>query len=282
MQLEMSLIKERNPLRYLSYYLQRRKRIANNYKQLKELQEIIRNKSVNTFFQPLVHFKTGENIGYEIFNRPTVSSSFPTTEKFYDFVGQTNLVFSVEKVFREISLSRFRESLQEHPSEKEALIFLNVHPHILLDPLYRSGETLRLLKSFGISPEQIVFEISEKAAIDNYQHFEAVLRNYRSQGFRIALDDAGSGYNSLKTLVYLKPEFLKLDKALIQNIDQDKTKQQLVRILLDFSNQSDTCLIAEGVERREELCYLKDQGIHVGQGYAIGKPSQSLIKGTLD
>lgn len=281
MQPDLSITRTSNPLWFFSHLLRKRRKSLLEYKQLKELHSILKTQSVETFFQPLVSLDTGNTIGYEVFNRPVVSTLFPTTEKFYDFVGQTDLIFSLENSFREISLNRFSECVQQQPSEKNSLIFLNVHPHILMDPHYRSGETLKLLKSYGFLPEQIIFEISEKAAIDNYAHFEETLTNYRSQGFRIALDDAGSGYNSLKTLVYLKPEFLKLDKTVIQYIDQDLTKQQLVKLLLNFSNESNTHLIAEGIERTEELLYLKKHGIHIGQGYALGKPKKELVKGTL-
>lgn len=281
MQLDLLMTRTNNPLWYFSYLLRKRRKSLLEYKRLKELQAILKTRSVDTYFQPLVSLENGKTIGYEVFNRPVVSSLFPNTEMFYDFVGQTDLIFSLENTFREISLNRFSQCVQLQPSEKNSLIFLNVHPHILMDPHYRTGETLKLLKSYGFSPEQIIFEISEKAAIENYSHFEEILTNYRSQGFRIALDDAGSGYNSLKTLVYLKPEFLKLDKTVIQNIDQDQTKQQLVKLLLNFSNESNTHLIAEGIESAEELRYLKKNGIHIGQGYALGKPKQELVKGCM-
>lgn len=156
------------------------------------------------------------------------------------------------------------------------MIFLNIHPQVLLDSNYRSGETLQQLEKLQLSPEQIVFELTEKSAVSDFSQFEQILSHYRSQGFRIAIDDAGSGYNSLKSLVHLKPEFIKLDRSLISYIDQNIEQQQMVMLLLEFANQSDTFVIAEGIERIEELSYLREQGVHYGQGYAIGKPDKSL------
>ncbi|HZG71396.1 MAG TPA: EAL domain-containing protein, partial [Chondromyces sp.] len=212
---------------------------------------------------------------------PPVSPSFPNTENFYDFIGKTDQVLFVEEICRHLSLERFFTCLQRQPSEKRSLIFLNVHPHIFTKSYYKSDKTLKLLESYGISPENVVFELSERAAIDSYVDMNEILAEYRSQGIRIALDDIGSGYNSLKTLVHLKPEFLKLDKSLIQWIDQDKTKQQMVKLLSEFAKQTNAFLIAEGIERMEELFFLKENDIHIGQGYAIGKPSQQLTNGTL-
>ncbi|MNS72058.1 putative membrane protein YjcC [compost metagenome] len=132
-----------------------------------------------------------------------------------------------------------------------------------------------------MSPGQIVFELTEKQAVTDYESYEGVLASYRAQGFRIAIDDAGSGYNSLKTLVYLKPEYVKLDRSLIQDIHLNPVQQQIVMILVEYANKSGTHVIAEGIERVEELAYLRERGVHMGQGYALGRPSSELTTGTL-
>ncbi|WP_310177330.1 EAL domain-containing protein [Neobacillus niacini] len=248
---------------------------------MKELQRIIKNHALNTYFQPILKLNSGETIGYEVLNRPAVTALFSDTETFYDFVGQSNQVFLFECFCRNISLKRFIDRYKENRQQKAPLLFINIHPHVLLDSNYQSGETLQLLSSLGIEPEQIVFELTEKSAVTEFELFEKVLSNYRSQGFRIAIDDVGSGYNSLKTLVYLKPEFIKLDKSLIQNIDQNKEQQQLVKLIIEYAKQSSTEIIAEGIEKMEELAFIQDQGVHYGQGYALGKPNQEVRTGRI-
>ena len=121
--------------------------------------------------------------------------------------------------------------------------------------------------------------MTEKEAVLNYNQFENIIDHYRQQGFRIALDDVGTGYNSLQTLIRVKPEFIKLDKSLIRNIDKHPEQQRLVELLLDFALQVDTSIIAEGIETLSELKILKDIGIHMGQGYALGKPKTELCNG---
>jgi EAL domain-containing protein (putative c-di-GMP-specific phosphodiesterase class I) len=132
-----------------------------------------------------------------------------------------------------------------------------------------------------IVAKQVVFELTEKSAVTDFTMFERVLSNYRSQGYRIAIDDIGSGYNSLKTLIYLKPEFIKLDKSLIQNIDQNIEQQQLVKLIIDYAKQSSTEIIAEGIERIEELAFICEQGVQYGQGYALGKPKEEVNPGRM-
>jgi EAL domain-containing protein (putative c-di-GMP-specific phosphodiesterase class I) len=266
---------------YLKYLNNRRKKEIVYYKRLKELQKIMKNNSLDTFFQPILKLDSGETVGYEALNRPAVTNLFPNTETFYEFVGKSNQVFFFECFCRNISLKRFIDRLKGNVRLRSSLLFINIHPHVLLDSKYHSGETLQLLSELGIEPEQVVFELTERSAVTVFTLFNKVLSNYRSQGFRIAIDDVGSGYNSLKTLIYLKPEFIKLDKSLIQNIDQNREQQQLVKLIIDYAKQSSTEIIAEGIERMEELVFIRDQGVDYGQGFALGKPQEDVIPGSV-
>lgn len=266
---------------YLKYLNTRRKKDILYYRRLKELQRIVENNALDTLFQPILKLDTGETIGYEALNRPAVTNQFPNAEMFYEFVGQSNQVFFFECFCRNISLKRFIDRVKDNVKLSTSLLFINIHPHVLLDSNYHSGETLQLLFELGIEPNQVVFELTEKSAVTDFPLFEKVLSNYRSQGFRIAIDDVGSGYNSLKSMVYLKPEFIKLDKSLIQNIDQRIEQQQLVKLIVEYAKQSSTEIIAEGIERLEDLAFITEQGVHYGQGYALGKPQHEVKPGSI-
>ncbi len=266
---------------FLMYLNNRRKKDLVYYRSLKELQKIIKHHTLDTFFQPILNLKSGETVGYEILNRPGKTTLFSNTETFYDFVGQTNQVFLFECFCRNLALKRFIDRNKENVLERSPLIFINIHPHVLLDSNYHSGETRRLLSELGIDPKQVVFELTEKSAVTDFELFEKVLSNYRSQGFRIAVDDVGSGYNSLKTLIYLKPEFIKLDRSLIQNIDKNREQQQLVKLIIEYAKQSSSQIIAEGIERIEELAFISEQGVDFGQGYALGKPKEEVKPGRI-
>lgn len=265
----------------LQYLKEKRKSEVANLKRFFALQKVIRNKELSTYFQPILQLEDGLNIGFEILNRPKLSKAFPSTELFYDFIGQTNQVYMFEHFCRTLSLERYIEKTAKQNIGKNSLIFINIHPNVLLDAKHKSGETNQIIKKFQLSPEQIVFELTEKQAVTDFAEFERVLYHYRSQGFRIAVDDAGSGYNSLKTLAYLKPEFLKIDKSIIRFIDSNVVQQQLVNMLVDFANRSNTFVIAEGIERIEELQYLTQLGVQLGQGYLLGKPKMDLAQGSI-
>jgi EAL domain-containing protein (putative c-di-GMP-specific phosphodiesterase class I) len=266
---------------YLIYLKDRSNNEILYYKRLKALHKIMKNDKMSTFFQPIIKLTTGETIGFEALNRPAVTNLFASTEEFYEFVGQSNQVFLFECFCRNISLKRFMERLNDNLLQRNTLLFINIHPRVLMDSNYQSGETLQLLASLGIDPKQVVFELTERSAVTDFSMFEKVLSHYRSQGFRIAIDDVGSGHNSLKTLIYLKPEFIKLDKSIIQNIDQNIEQQQLVKLIIEYAKQSGTEIIAEGIERAKELAFIKQQGVHYAQGFALGQPQEEVVPGSI-
>ncbi|MEG0259051.1 MAG: EAL domain-containing protein [Lysinibacillus sp.] len=264
---------------YLKHVYEQHQENTLYVKRLKALEQIIHNKDLHTYFQPILNIQTMTTLGFEALNRPMPTELFDNVDHFYEFVGRTDKVFLFECFCRNLSLQCFQGRLSGEMLREEFVLFLNIHPNVLLDKKYQSGETLQLLKELNIKPQQVVFELTERSAMTDFVEFERVLSHYRSQGFRIAVDDVGSGYNSLKTLIYLKPEFIKLDRSLIQFIDKNSEQQQLVMLLMKYAEQVETKIIAEGIERLEELEYLQQIGIHYAQGYALGKPKMDIHLG---
>lgn len=263
---------------YLKFLKKQSKRNSMDFPRFSAFNRIIKGNELSTYFQPIIELEKNEIIGYEGLNRPPSSVHFPTTESFYDYIGETNQAFFYEMHCRNLTLHKFYQEAKNRLHLKDRAIFINVHPQVLADSEYKTGETLQVLKELNISPSQIIFELTEKKAIKDYCMFANTLDNYRAQGFRIAIDDAGSGYNSLKSVVHLKPEFIKLDKSLIQGIALSDEKQKMASLLLDFSLQSNTAVIAEGIEETEDLLFLKKIGIQYGQGFLLGKPAKKLTE----
>ncbi|MDI3328521.1 MAG: EAL domain-containing protein [Alicyclobacillaceae bacterium] len=261
--------------------VRRRRELYEETERRRELERFIRDRNLVTFFQPIVRLADGETLGFEVLNRPPVSSSFPNAEVFYQYVGRSKQVFAVEQCCRELALRRFGEEVQEAPDLRGSLIFLNIHPHVIADPAFRGGHTLRLVEAYGFSPYQIVLELTERGAIEDYERFARLLHHYRSQGFRVAVDDAGTGYNSLQTLVCLQPEFLKLDRFLVRGIEDNRAARRMVSLLLDYAREAGTRVIAEGIETASEYWCLREMGVDFGQGYAIGRPAQRPARGSV-
>ena len=268
-------------IHFLHFLNTNRKLLYQEFNKNEELLNVIQTNRMQTFFQPILSLNNGATIGYEILNRPEATKNFPTTDSFYDYVGESEHIFMVESFIRNLALKRYHEQVKQLQENKDSFIFLNIHPQVLADPNYQARTTINLLAKHNISPKQVVLELTEKKAGINYSQFMKLVEHYREQGFRIAVDDAGTGYNSLQTLLYLNPEFIKIDKSLIRNIEKSPRKQYLVELILDFANKSTTKVIAEGIETVSEYTLLREMGIDLGQGYAIGKPSGTLSKGII-
>ncbi|QGQ95240.1 EAL domain-containing protein [Paenibacillus psychroresistens] len=232
------------------------------------LQEIIKDKAIYVLTQPIMCLDTGEIFGWEVLTRGPQHSPFHTPTELFEFAHQADLLqeleyLVLEKAFLEISSRSITEQ-----------VFINITPISLMQPTLLV-HVLNCLQQYPkILATQIIFEITERHSIRDYEQMGTILRNYRSHGFRFAVDDAGAGYSSLQSISELIPDMIKIDKSVIQNIDQVAVKQSLLRALLFFAADIKCQVIAEGIEREEEANILFDHQVKMGQGYYFAKPER--------
>ncbi len=120
--------------------------------------------------------------------------------------------------------------------------------------------------------ERLVVEITEHAQIRDYSRLQEALVKLRALGVRLAIDDAGSGYASLRHILRLSPDVIKLDLTLIRDIHRDRSKQALAAGLISFADKSGASIVAEGIERAVEARALVELGVGYGQGNFLGPP----------
>jgi EAL domain-containing protein (putative c-di-GMP-specific phosphodiesterase class I) len=119
----------------------------------------------------------------------------------------------------------------------------------------------------------VVFEISEQESIANFGVFREMSDHYRSLGFQFALDDTGSGYAGLESLLELSPEFIKIDRAFVNGVDFDPVRQDMLRALQSMAKKIGARLVGEGLSTLEELEMLGELDIDFGQGWLFGHPT---------
>jgi EAL domain-containing protein (putative c-di-GMP-specific phosphodiesterase class I) len=153
--------------------------------------------------------------------------------------------------------------------------FLNVNfmPNAVYQPERCIQTTLEAARTYGFPLDRIVFEITEGEKITDYAHLRAIVTDYNQRGFTVAIDDFGAGYAGLNLLANLQPDIVKLDLELVRNVDQDRVRGIICKGIVQVSQELGIEIIAEGIERREELLYLQDLGVHLFQGFYIAKPS---------
>jgi len=133
--------------------------------------------------------------------------------------------------------------------------------------------TENVLEALGrFDPKRIIIEITEHVPIQNYTTIVDTLAPLRERGIRIAIDDAGAGYSSLRHVLALRPDIIKFDTSLTRNVHTDPTRSAMIEALSNFAIRTGTVVVAEGVESEEEVAVLRALGIEKAQGYYFGKP----------
>jgi len=226
-----------------------------------DLRASLRERGVYIDYHPIVVTESQEIYGYEALARG-VMRSLRSPEVMFDVAAEADLVWELSRLCR----SRAIEGMDTHLQPGE-LLFLNVDPHDFNDPAFNEHEVKY--------PERVVIEITERTAIKDYPKFRERLRAFREAGFRFAVDDAGSGYAGLGSIANLEPDYIKLDISLINGIDTNFIKQNLVETMVKFANDHGAMVIAEGVERAEEFKAVKELGVHLVQGFFLHRPSRA-------
>lgn len=213
-------------------------------------------------FQPVVRAGTREVYGYEALCRPR-----------HEMLGQVELLFEVAvDLGRVVELGRaVREpilaALPDLP--RDSVLFINVHPQELNDPqLLDSG--------FDAHAARMVVEVTESAAIKDTGYARVALARLRERGFRIALDDLGSGYASLNSLATLEPEFVKLDMEMLRGIRTDSRNARLIKHIIEFCQGEDITVIAEGIQTQQEAEVVSALGCPLLQGFLVGRPDMAF------
>ena len=229
-----------------------------------DLRTSLRERGVYVDYHPIVVADTMEIFGYEALARGQMRS-MRSPEVMFDVADQADLVWELSRLCR----SRALEGLDGRLG-KDKLLFVNVDPHDFDDPAFNEKEVSE--------PHRVVIEITERTAIKDYPKFRERLRAFRDAGFRFAVDDAGSGYAGLGSIANLEPDFIKLDISLINAIDTNFIKQNLVETMVRFANDHGAMVIAEGVERAEEFNTVRDLGVHLVQGFYLHRPAATAPK----
>jgi len=133
------------------------------------------------------------------------------------------------------------------------------------------ASTEQVVHESGIDPSQLVFEVVESHAIADRGHLVAILDHYRSLGWRVALDDVGAGWSSLSLLAAVRPDVVKLDKALVQELP-DEAARTVVAAVTDLAHRLGAVVVAEGVETERLAEEVTALGVDLGQGWLFGRP----------
>jgi EAL domain-containing protein (putative c-di-GMP-specific phosphodiesterase class I) len=218
---------------------------------------------VRPLFQPIVDLERGVACGYEMLAR-FVSPIKASPLAWLAEAEKRGLDTQLEAMLVEAGL----DALAWVPDG--CFLTINVSPQAL------GSESVAALLAARESLEGVVIEVTEQAVVEDYDDLEYVLRALRAAGAAIAVDDAGAGYASLHHIVALRPQFVKLDRSLVAGLDKDEAKLAAIESLATFSGRIDSWMVAEGVERAEEVEALQRLRVPLAQGFWLGMPAPAM------
>lgn len=215
-------------------------------------------------FQPIVDLASGGAEGNEALARFRALPIRPPNEWFAD-AAEAGLDLALELVAVRQAFA------QAHRLPEDTFLSINASPATLRSPAF-----VELIAQQAT--RRIVVELTEHDHIADYTPINDVVRELRRHGCRLAVDDTGAGFASLRHILKLQPEFIKLDRLLVTDIDTDPARTALASALVRFSDDTGARLIAEGIETARELATLTELGVHLGQGFHLGRPDHLPIE----
>jgi EAL domain-containing protein (putative c-di-GMP-specific phosphodiesterase class I) len=216
--------------------------------------------AIRAVFQPIVRLADLTTIGYEGLSR------FPTPPGLIALPPDVILAAAARSGLRDdLEVACWSAIASAGVPPEGRMLWVNLSPEALAHP--------GLLEVAGRLPERLVIELTEQDAVLNHALLRERLRPWIARGALVAVDDAGAGFTSLEYVADIRPDFLKLARGLVAGVDRDASREAVLRATAAFAREVGSRVVAEGVERPEELEVLRDIEIEYGQGWLFGRPS---------
>jgi len=228
------------------------------------LKEVIGRRRLKAAFQPVCHLPDGGVHGYEALIRGPRGTALEQANVLFAVAHDNDMDVELET----LCLDTIFSSLPRAVGKRR--LFVNASSTLLRHPVFLDE---RNLKAINRSHGDVVVEISEKEMVGDYCSFGGILEKVRAAKMKIAIDDAGSGYSGLETILYVRPDYIKVADSLVRNLELDPIKREIIASLAAIGQRVGATLIAEGIERDEERKALVELAIPYGQGFLLGRPS---------
>ena len=222
-----------------------------------EIDRFLAGDGLTMVFQPIVDLRSRAMVGTEALARFHSLPLRPPNEWFAEAVEH--------EVGVQLELLAIRNAMLVLPTLPDgAYLSVNCSP--------RAAMSTDLAATIGEHASRMVIEITEHEAIEDYAELAVALAPLRERGIRVAIDDAGAGFASLRHTLLMKPDIVKVDISITRDIDSDRAKRALASALISFAEEMEMTIVAEGIETAEELDALIELGVTIGQGFYLAEP----------
>ncbi len=233
------------------------------------MEDAIKNKEFEVYYQPQMNTKTEKMEGAEALVRWKKEGNVISPSEFIPIFEKNYFIIKLDEyVYKRVceSMQEMKKQLKEIPK-----ISVNISKESLAEKDFLE-KYMNITKQYDISPSNLEIEITERTTVDNNIDMKEILEKIKEKGFSIAIDDFGTGYSSLNMLEMLPIDMIKIDKSFIDRIGEKNETINLLEIILLISKKLNLKTVAEGVEKREQVEYLKKENCDFIQGYFYAKP----------
>lgn len=231
------------------------------------VREIIEKKDIIVEFQPIYSLNTKKYIGLEALARGKYNDQVISPYFMFEYAKKDGTALTLDRICREKAMRAFSAE-SSAPS-----LFINFETSVLNDITSGTGEIQRTAAENHISPQNIVIELNESRVKDSY-NLMMFVDFYRSKGFLIALDNVSAGLDTLNRIMLINPDIIKIDRAIVSQIDSNKYNQEVFRSIINTAKQIGAMTVAEGVETVDEVITCMILGVDYFQGFYFQKPEQ--------
>jgi len=235
---------------------------AERLKLVSACRAVLAGRKLHAVYQPVVSIKDSGIVGYEALIRGPVGE-LERPDVLFAVAHEADMTLELESLCLETIFAKVPRAITGKK------LFVNASPRLLGHSVFLDE---RNLASIRRAHPNVVVEVSEKEVVHDYPAFRETLDHLRHAGLQIAIDDAGSGYSGLESILQLRPEYIKVATSIVRNLHTDTIKRQVITALASLGEQIQAPLIAEGIEQPEELHSLLSLGVRMGQGYLLGRP----------
>ncbi|MBB4285386.1 EAL domain-containing protein [Roseospira goensis] len=234
---------------------------------------LMREQRVKTLFQPIFHAAEPTRVfAHECLLRGVDESGADIPPGImFDIAGRADLIFPLDRLARTTAVANAAAA------RAAGHIFINFTPAAVYDPANCLRTTLAAVEAAGVSRDRVVFEVIETERIGDAHHLARVLAFYRDAGFQVALDDLGGGFAGLGLLPSLRPDFVKLDRAMVDGVHADRVKAIIIERLVQMAHDLGIRVIAEGIESEADLAWLQRHAVDYVQGFLLARPAPAPI-----
>ncbi|MEZ4524926.1 MAG: EAL domain-containing protein [Desulfobacterales bacterium] len=234
--------------------------------------EIFEKSLLSCVYQPIADREKGRILGWEAFVRGPENSYFHQPAALFGYAAEKGTICFLDKKIRQTAMENLGQVAPDQ------FLFMNVHMKALSDSAFVPGLTRKMSQEHGLKPENIVLEFSEDSGMHNYHLLLKNLEHYRSQGFRVCIDNFGR--STLAFLAQIKPDYIKTDPMMIRGISYHPTKKAVMEGVVSIAEKIGARVVALGIETESEYRALTEIGVRFGQGHYIAGsafPKQTVI-----